>query len=196
MSNEHQQDYHLTNEHKYVIKYMLCNGHTPKEIVNEWDVEYHHRAHPSIQTIYSTKRKIDNNESVETMDKGPKKRSVLNEEKLVEIEKVINDDSRLTNESLSAKVQLPPSTTRNAKKILGIRKFNAIKVQELTVAQKVMRKTFCETFLKCNHQYQMRIWWSDESTFKVEDLMKYQQNIYYSKENKFQKKKKITRKKL
>ena len=58
-----------------------------------------------------------------------------------------------------------------------------------------MRLTFCNAVLKWNHQYQLRVWWSDESTFKVEDLLKHQPKKYRSKENLYLKKNKIQRKK-
>ena len=42
---------------------------------------------------------------------------------------------------------------------------------------------FCRTFLSWNIHYQLKIWWSDESTFKVEELQKLVPSGFYAQEN-------------
>jgi len=195
MLQNEQQNYHLTDEQKHIIKFMLHNGNTPESIVEKWDENYHHRKAPSIRTIYDIQRKLKNCDNVETPKKGPKKRSVLTTEKLEEIDKMIEENPSITNESLGKIVKIPESTTRQGKKILKIKKYKAGKIQKLTNSQKEKRVSFCTSFLRWNHQYQMRIWWSDESTFKVEELHKYQQSNYYAKENKHFQNEKFFRKK-
>ena len=158
MSSDPQNFYHLSDEHKYYIKFRLQNQITPEQIIEEWNKNHHHRIAPSVQTIYSIKRKMDNGDTVQTKKKGPKKKSVLTEKKLEEIDKVVEENDSLTNESLAKIVKIPESTVRRAKKILNIKKFNAVKVQKLSQAHQELRVSFCFSFIRWNHQYQMRIW--------------------------------------
>ena len=76
-----------------------------------------------------------------------------------------------------------------------MKKFHAVKGTFLTETHMEMRISFCNSFLRWNHQYQMAIRWSDESTFKVEELFKHQPRTNYSKKNQFARKKIIPRKK-
>ena len=195
MSSAAEDSYHLSNEQRSVIKFMLFQGNTPEQIIQEWNVDYHKRVAPSIQTVYAISRQMNDCDNVDRKKPGPKKRSILTQEKLDEIEMLVESDPFITNDSLGLQVDLPTSTARDGVKILKLKTFHAMKSTELTEAQKEMRLSFCNSYLKWNQQFQMRIWWSDESTFKVEELIRYQPTRYRAKENQHMKKKKIQKQK-
>ena len=79
--NDSSKPYHLTNEHRNVIKYLLFQGHSPEKIVQEWDIDYHKRHPPSIQTIYEIRRKMKECSNVEHEKPGPKKKVSTNSRK-------------------------------------------------------------------------------------------------------------------
>ena len=115
---------------------------TPENIFETWDESFHSRCAPSLQTIYKIKKQVESGISAEPQKKGPKIKSVLTEEKLDEIRETIDDQPFLTNASLADLVGLPPQTTRNGLKVLGYRRFNAVKTQLLSNAQQDERLSF------------------------------------------------------
>ena len=105
-------NYHLTIEQKGIIKFLLFQGQTPEKIINDWNVEYHKREAPSIQTIYKIKRKMDRNNTIDVLKKCPKTKSILTPEKLDDIDKETEKTPFITFDSLSKKVKLPKTTTK------------------------------------------------------------------------------------
>lgn len=173
----------LTFQQRAVIEYKLKTGETPEKIIDTWDHEIHNRDPPSIQTIRFIKRQIEKGESVEPKKKGPKSRHILKKEKLIEIEKVIDQNDSNTYRDLSYRIELPLSTTYVAVKVLNYKQFNAIEEQILTEDQKLQRINFCTTFLHWNNSYKMLEWWSDESLFSVDDIVNFKQKSYFAQEN-------------
>ena len=173
----------LTDEHRFFIKYKLSEGFTPQEIIKSWNVGIHKRAAPSIQKIYKIKELVDGGHSVEAKKSGPKRRSVLTDDKLMEIKNTIEGNRFLTNNSLAQLVTLPKSTVHDGLKILQLRKFKAVPTTGLTERHKEQRLFFYTRFLCWNVHHQLKVWWSDESTFKVEELLNYVDLSYYADEN-------------
>ena len=183
MSSQTSSNFHLTSNQRYLIEFMLSQQCTPQEIVEQWNKEFHNRNSPSIQTIDKIKKLVDNGESSEPLKKGPTKRSVLTEDKLEEIKKVIDENPFITNKSLSNIVNTAQSTVNDGIHLLQYKHYKAVPSPFLSEEQKIQRLYFCQTFLCWNQQYQMRVWWSDESTFKVEQLVKFVDRGYYAQEN-------------
>ena len=175
---------HLTYAQRSIISYQLSRGYSPEDVIQEWDIEYHKRTAPSIQTIYKIKRQILNGESVEPQKTGPKEGWVLTQQVLTKIEEVIEENEYITLDCLNSYVGLPRSTTYYAIKKIEMKQFNAPLSPELTKTQMLQRVSFCETFLKWNVQYMMRVWWSDESSFSLEKLLRHQRRKYWSKKKK------------
>ena len=110
MSKVPKNNVHLSNESRIIIKYNLLKGETPENIISSWEYDIHKRGPPTIQTVYKIKRLVDHGESVEIKKKGPKRRSVLTQEKLVEIEKAIEKNGFTTGREIGSLVDLPKST--------------------------------------------------------------------------------------
>ena len=89
MNLEQASNSHLSVEIRSVIEFKLKSGVKPKEIIESWECEIHKRNAPSLQTIYSIQRQIKKGDSVIPKKTGPKKKHVLTEEKLKEVEETI-----------------------------------------------------------------------------------------------------------
>ena len=183
MTSEQVENSHLTVEQRCLIKYNLSLGMTPEKIVEEWNVEYHGRVAPSLRTVYSIKKQIQEGDSVLPKTAGPKTR-VLTDEKLNEIEDLIEEDEWMTNEQLAIETNMPKSTANLGLKILEYKKFEAAVSPSLSISQMKARLSFCETFLCWNIKHQMNIWWSDESSLNMDSVCKHQTSSYNSKVNK------------
>ena len=182
MSQSSSKNSHLTHNQSYLFKYQLSTGLTHQQIIETWDEEFHHRKAPSIQIIYKIKRLVDKGVSVEKWKSWPKNKTVLTPDKLDETN-VIDENPFLVNESIGNVVTLPKWTVFDGLKIIGMEKYEVIKIINLTEDHREQRISFCNYFLFWNIKYQSRVWWSDESTFKVEELLKYTQKSYYATEN-------------
>ena len=189
------ENFQLTPKQRNIIEYELSQGKTPKEIIESWSVSFHHRKAPSEQAIYSIKRQIMNNDSVEPKKRGPKSRSVLTEEKLDEIEKVIRSNDRMTFQDLSIKVGISYGTAVTGSKLVGFEKYDAQLEENLTESQMSKRLTFCSSFLKWNYTYRKAVWWSDESSFSIDSISRYCPKSYFAQGNEHRKIQKQFRKK-
>ena len=187
---------HLSAEQRYFIKYQLSHEISPQEIIDKWEMEYHHRAPPSIQTIYSINRQILDGEDVAPKQPGPRNRRILHQKKLEEIEEWIEEDPFITNEQLGLCTDLPTSTVHLGLKVLEMKKYHAVKVHKLKKSEMEARVSFCNSFLRWNEQYQLRVWWSDESPFRIDELIKHHQTTYYAVENEHRKVEKIKKEKM
>jgi hypothetical protein len=187
MNPTFENSYHLINEHRYIIKYLLSRGLTPEKIILEWDPVYHKRAAPSEQAINSIQRQINNEEDVEIKKHGPKINTVLTDKKLIEIKECVSENKFITNDKLSKVIKIPKTTAIRGKKILKLRSFDALITESLTEEQKKTRVEFCQSFLRWNEKYQMRVWWSDESSFSLDITHTHKKKKYYSEKNEFEK---------
>ena len=178
-----KNQYHLTDHQRDCIMDDFVRGLSIQEIFNQWEVNIHHRSSPSIKTLYELRKEWKLHDNVDRKKKGPKRRSVLTQEKLVEIEDVIYNNRYITGDSLSLIVDLPRKTCLNGVKILGLKKYEAIESPWLTELHCHQRFNFCKAFRCWNEDQQMSIWWSDESVFKVEELFNYNHQTYYASEN-------------
>ena len=176
---------HLTSAQRSLIEYELKTGKSPEKIIESWRIDIHNRPPPSIRTIFSIKRQVENGESVEPQKKGPKSKHVLSPEKLMEVEKAIQNNNTITFRNLSELVQLPLSTTHLASDILGFKGYEAIVEEKLTEQQKIQRLEFCRKFLCWNNGFKMMVWWSDESLFCVDEINKYRKTSYIAQENEY-----------
>ena len=122
MTIEHDQNSHLFCCQRELIRWQLFQEMEPEEIIKAWNVTYHNREAPSIQTIYKLRRLYQKGESSKPKKVGPKSRSVLNDKKLKEIEEEISKKKFITNEALSNQVNLPESTLRDGLKALNMKK--------------------------------------------------------------------------
>jgi len=188
MSSDIIVNSHLSNRSRYVIEYELFLDFTPQEIIDYWEEEFHKRPAPSVQTVYGIKRLVDLEQEVKSKKTGPKNRTVLTDEVLDKLENLIEDEDTMTLESMSCKLEIPISTVHHGTKLLGMKKYNAIETPILTQDYMEKRIAFCNTYIKWNLAPQMKIWWSDECMFKVEELFNFNEKTYYAKENKFKKK--------
>ena len=183
MSSPQKGNFHLTSKQRFIIEYEISLGKTPKEVISTWDSALHGRNAPSLQTIYSIHRQILRKDGVEPKKSGPKKRSVLNSEKLAEVERTITENDSMTYEDLCSTVQLPLSTCYEAVKLIDFHQHNAKEEEVLTDAQKEQRLKFCSTFLRWNESCKMSVWLSDESLFSVDIISRYRQKGYFAKKN-------------
>jgi len=183
MKSHVPKNYHLNDNQRYFIKYQLSKGLTPIQIIKEWDEEFHQRKAPSEQKIYKIKELHEKGVSVKKRKSGPKNKTVLTPQKINEIQNVVDGDPFITNRAISELVEIPKSTVNDGLKTVHVKKFRADVITTLTEEQKLSRKSFCGTFLCWNIKYQLTVWWSDESTFKVEEMFKHVQRSYYGTEN-------------
>lgn len=186
-----KKNYHLSSDQKCVIKFLLKQGNSPEKIIHEWDIKIHGRDAPSVQTIYKIKSKMENGDDNNTIKKGPKKKPVLTQKKLDKIEELIHKTPFITYKALASEVGLSKTSTKRGVKLLNFSTYHATNYQILNDDQMEMRKNFCFSFLRWNHQFQMRVWWSDESIFKIEEMNMFEPKTYRSRENQFVKKPKI-----
>lgn len=180
-----QKKLKLTFQQRSIIEYKLKKGESPESIFNTWETDIHKREPPSIQTIYFIKRQMDRGESVEPKKTGPKKRTLLTEEKLIEVEEIINKNSSATFRQLSELCKLPLVTTHEATKLLQFHRFEAIEEKKLTEVQMNQRLQFCKSFMCWNDKFKKMIWWSDESLFSLQEISNYKNTSYLAKENEY-----------
>ena len=62
-------------------------------------------------------------------------------------------------------------------------KFDAEPQLQLTDGQKNLRLEFCSTFLRWNDAHKMNVWWTDESIFCLETILKQHHQSYFSESN-------------
>ena len=183
MKNHVPTNYHLNENQRYFISFQLSHEMTPQQIIEEWDEEFHQREAPSERTIYEIKQLMDRGDGVEKRKSGPRNKTVLTPQKLDDIQNVVDENPFITNREISELVKIPKSTVNDGLKTISKKKYRALVITTLTEEQKLVRKSFCDTFLCWNIQYQLTVWWSDESTFKVEEMFKHVQRSYYGTEN-------------
>ena len=58
MCFEQDDFYHLTYCQKQIISFKLFNKMTHKEIVELWNIEFHDRVSPLIQTVYKIRNQL------------------------------------------------------------------------------------------------------------------------------------------
>ena len=187
MKPQHNKNYQLTSKQRSIIEYELSKGKIAQEIIDSWDIDFHNRLPPTIQTIYKIQRQMKKKESVEPKKKGPKNRSILTPEKLNEIEKVININNNITYEDLGLEVNISYGSACTGIKLLGYDSYDAKVETFLTETQMEKRLTFCNTFLRWNYPFKMRVWWSDESLFSIDNISRYCSKKYFAKENEHKK---------
>ena len=178
MKSVHQDNMRSTTAKRNGIAFQFHQGMTPHLIFEQWDCDYHMRSPPSIQTIYNINGQLQSAMSVDPQKTAPKSRSVLTDEKLFELPCVIVENRFIRFESLARILGLPVSTVRDGVKILFMRGYMTVDTPQLTESHMKMHLSFCRTFLFWNEDDQARVWWTDESRFKVEEMIAHQPKKY------------------
>jgi len=185
MKSQRPKKNKLTFQQRSIIEYKIKMGETPQFIIDTWETDIDQRGPPSIQTIYFIKRQIETGQSVEPKKTGPKRKSVLTKEKLMEVEEIVSRNSTATFRELSELVKLPISTTFEATELLQFQRFEVIEEKKLTEIQKKQRFQFCKSFLCWNDKCKMMVWWSDESLFSLQETSNFKNKSYLAKENEY-----------
>ena len=126
MSSQSRSKYHLSENQTILIEIQLSEQLSPESIVEKWNVEFHNRNQPSLQTVYKMKSLMSKGDSIKPKKNSPKIKSVLTEEKLESIKNFIDADPFLTNESISYLVEIQKSTTNDGLHSIGYNHYNDI----------------------------------------------------------------------
>ncbi|CAF4233993.1 unnamed protein product [Rotaria sp. Silwood2] len=158
-----------TTEGKVSIVRLFSKFDNAHEVHRQW--QYHFdTSPPDTHTVLSTNRKFDETGTVEDLPRSGRPVSILSEEKLEEIEEMVNDNPRLSIREGAARAGISKSSYQIAMTQLNFRPYHPTLIVDLNEDDFDRRSEFCEIWLdKVENDPGLidRIFWSDEAKFRI-----------------------------
>ena len=134
-------------------------------------------------------RIVDKLRHTHTLHDAPKSgrpRSSCSEPSLERVKDVFEEEPTISIRRASSQMDLPRSSLHRSLKQLKLKPWRPRRVQALKDDDNEARLKFCRWFVReCekNPNFQDRIVWTDESSFKINGRMNRQNSVYWAKEN-------------
>ena len=183
-ANKKIKKYHFSKEDRIYIVSCLIDGKNPKQIVQEWNRK---RKSPSLQSIYSLKRKIKRTGSVDNRKGQGRKKMVVIEKNISLIKDELYHDDELSVRELATRLNLKTTSVFECIKELNLKSFHFHPEEKLNEEIKSMRVLFCQHFIRLHQSTKLKIWYSDESNFNLNQTTNIHNKRYYSMKNEFRK---------
>ena len=161
-----------------VEQYILLGN--AREVVRQWSG----RNKPTAQTILNTYDRFIETGSVHDREVPIKRKSVLTDDKMEEIEHHVILSPMMSQRLRSIDVTVPKTTLGRALKTLGFKPYHPRLLMDHSFDDFIKRKTFCEDFLTqtaADKTFWERVWWSDECRFTLQAEVNTHNAVYYSR---------------
>ena len=173
-----------TVEERIAMVRLFSKFENAHELRRQWKHHFDTNA-PDVTTVLSLNKKFDETGAVEDLPRSGPPSSVLSDEKLEEIEKLVIRSPRLSVRQGAAQVGLSKTTYHRAMESLNFKPYRPTLIVQLNEDDFNCRSEFCETWLdKFENDSDLvdRIFWSDEAKFSMNSTVNRHNCTYYGPE--------------